>query len=333
MDTGINSQIEQQKKAKAVNFRKRLIVFLVCIFLSVFFWFLSVFGKYYNDVIQVKAVYINLPIYKVVANDLPEKISLKIRAQGFDLLKYKFLKFPISVNIDAKSIKSRLVGNVTKDFITASSFFPKIASQINPEFELIEIKPDTIFFNFDAAASKKIPVHLNTLVNIEKQFFLSDSIKIFPDSVTVSGPKSIIDTLKCLYTEHFEKDHIKKSEEFFVNISIPKLRKKIFLSTDKVAVTMHVTKYTEGKFNIPIEVLNLPPNYSYETFPSKATVYFKVSLDNYEKVSPFLFKLTIDYLNPISTIENNAKIEVSRAPDFVVISRIVPSTVEFIVKK
>lgn len=333
MNAGINSQLEQQKKTSTVNFQKKLTVFCVCIFLSIFFWFLSVFAKYYNDIIEVSATYINLPTNKVVANDLPEKIKLKIRAQGFDLLKYKLFKFPIEVEIDAKLMNVIGTEKSSKSFITAASLFQSVASKINPDFELVEIQPDTIFLRFDAMLSKKIPIRLNTLLKTEKQFFLSDSIKLFPDSITVSGPKSIIDTIKYLYTEHFEKEHIKNSEEFLVPISVPNASKHLLLSSQKVSVTIHVTKYTEGNFNIPIEVINLPENYTYETYPSEVSIYFKVSLDNYEKVSPNLFKLTIDYQKPGNLLDNNAKIEVTQAPDFVVVSRIVPSTVEFIVKK
>ena len=64
-------------------------VFLVCLSLASFLWFLNALEKHYTDHITVPVRYINLPKDKDLTGKLPDKFDLTVDAFGYTLLRHK----------------------------------------------------------------------------------------------------------------------------------------------------------------------------------------------------------------------------------------------------
>jgi len=64
-------------------------VFLACLALASFLWFLNALEKRYTDHIIIPVRYINLPKNKDLTGKLPEKLDLTVDAFGYTLLQYK----------------------------------------------------------------------------------------------------------------------------------------------------------------------------------------------------------------------------------------------------
>ena len=64
-------------------------VFLVCLALSSFLWFLNALEKHYTDHISVPVRYMNLPKNKNLVGKLPSKFELTVDAFGYTLLQHK----------------------------------------------------------------------------------------------------------------------------------------------------------------------------------------------------------------------------------------------------
>ncbi len=85
--------------------RRNIIVYFYCLSISIIFWFLVVFTKEYNTTLVFPVKYFNLPENKVVANQLPEEMSVDIKSTGFRLLWYKISNSTESLYIDVKNLK------------------------------------------------------------------------------------------------------------------------------------------------------------------------------------------------------------------------------------
>jgi hypothetical protein len=68
---------------------KRVIVFLGCLAISTFLWFLNALSKDYETTLIYPVKYVNLPDKRFLANDPPSNLELTIQAHGFTLLKNK----------------------------------------------------------------------------------------------------------------------------------------------------------------------------------------------------------------------------------------------------
>ncbi len=80
----------------------------------------------------------------------------------------------------------------------------QISGQLPAELQLLEIKPDTLHFQFARRASRMVPVRPDLVFALDGQFTTRDGILLEPDSVRVTGPDAILDTLGYISTERVD---------------------------------------------------------------------------------------------------------------------------------
>ncbi|MEM9022997.1 MAG: hypothetical protein AAGB22_04610, partial [Bacteroidota bacterium] len=68
------------------RFNQNFKIFLICLAIAVFVWFLKAFTKSYTLDLQYPLKYTELPQDKVVMTPLPRTLSVEVKAYGFDLL-------------------------------------------------------------------------------------------------------------------------------------------------------------------------------------------------------------------------------------------------------
>jgi len=193
------------KYLKKIYFRndKRVAAYLVCVVIATGFWFLNALSKTYTADITAPVVYTNFPNNKTLASQLPEQLELTIRAHGFTILRHKlsFLFMPLEFNVNELT-NNRMIGNRRSNFAFPSkSFLSELAYQMSNDLEILNMNPDTLNFQFDKMAQRKVKVKPVVQVNLKKQYQISGSIKTIPDSVIVSGPQVTIDTIQFAYTQ------------------------------------------------------------------------------------------------------------------------------------
>ena len=109
---------------------------------------------------------------------------------------------------------------------------------------------------------------------------------IQPDSVIISGPRVLVDTIESVYTEVYSQDRIK--EGFSEELRLQAIHKIEFNSVE-VWLQVPVEKFTTARISLPIEVINLPDSLVLRTFPGKVEISCQVGLSDYESLSGGLF--------------------------------------------
>lgn len=304
--------------------------FIICLFISVFFWLLMTLSKEYTMTVRFPANYINLPTDKVISNNLPDDVEIEIRAKGFALLAYKFRKKHETVDIDMKDARTLNYKNIY--YLLSNSRIDKIKPQFSNEIHILKINPDTIFINFNKKVSKQVPVNYNLSLLFNKQFNLTDSVTIQPAYITVSAESDVINKIDSVQTQHLTLRNLSNS----TTVKLPLLKtpelKHVEFSHSYVTATVNVTKYTEASLELPVEVENLPAGYSFKTFPDKVTVKFNVAFKNYEKISPLNFRAVVDY-KKIDKESNKLKIQLVKIPGGIRNVKLVTEKVEYIISK
>jgi hypothetical protein len=97
-------------------------------------------------------------------------------------------------------------------------------------------------------------------------------------------------------------------------------------------VIVPVEKFTEKTLTIPIKALNLPGDLLLRTFPGFITVSTMVSVSDYNKVTPDLFRAVVDY-NDVLSGSGKLKVNLVQSPAFIVNTKYLPKSVEFIIEK
>jgi len=332
----VTTDIIIKKEHRSFNYRKlrpdkRIFVFLFFVFVSSVFWFLKQMEAEYEATISIPVRYSNIPKDKILVGELTNTFNLRIKARGYKIIEYKIGNKFLPVIIDVNSLNLRIISKgKTRRFFALTHFLnEKINQQIGSELRVLEIKPDTLFFDFSRIAYKKVPVVSNLNILPEKQYMLKGAPQINPDSVVVSGDKSIIDTIQYVYTEEIQLENIDNNIDKSLDlIAIQDVQ----FSEDEVDVSIIVEKFTEGAQKVPVKTLNVPDSLILRVFPNEVDIVYFVGLNDYDKVFPQLFALVVDY-NDINPEINNINIKLLRYPEYLQSIRYNPNSVEYIIEK
>ena len=314
-----------------LKINRRISIITVCLLISTIFWFLIALSASYDTRLRFPLKYQNIPGHRLIVNDLPSGMQVFVKTTGFKILAYQFGKQPDSIELDVtsaltqgKELSKELVIVPTKVLIT------NFTEQLGNEYSINDLYPDSIAFNFSNKSAKKVPVILRNDISYAQQYTASSSPRLNPDSVVVSGPGALIDSLRSVYTENLVLKNVKAA----VNERV-RIRKEHLLSTDasEVRVTIPVEKYTEGSLEIPVHVINLRQGYNIKTFPPKATIRYHVSLSNYNKVNADMFNAIADASGLPDKGRQPLKITLLGTPDFAKIISVEPDRVDYILKK
>ncbi len=119
------------------------------------------------------------------------------------------------------------------------------------------IFPSYIQLEMDYISSISLPVLLNGLVEPAEDYLLTDGPVISPERVEVSGPASILDTLKVVQTARVELLRRRRdvAEAVRLRLPWPTLR----LNPESISLKARIERISQRRFTqIPLEVIGLP---------------------------------------------------------------------------
>lgn len=319
------------RKDKGLNNRD-VVVFVFFLFLSFIFWYLNTLGKDIDTGISYPVRFINLPEDRVLVEDLPSKLNLFLKGPGYSVLKLKLKGNRIPVVIDISTVNYRRVpgSNTLRYYIKTSGLIPKLTNQLKVDCEITSIKPDTLFFSFDRIVTKSVPVTADIDVITERQYFIKGQINIDPDSIIITGPRRIVDTIKIVKTR-FKRlaglNETIKKEILLDNI------KDISFSQRRITYTIPVEQFTEAEIQVPIKLLNIPDSIDIKIFPDAVSVRCLVAISDYKRVGEIPFEVVLDFNKVDLHTSEKIPLEVLNVPSFVNSFRFSPAKVDFLIEK
>jgi hypothetical protein len=316
---------------KKITLNRRVLTFFFFLLLSILFWFLTSMNKEYTAEISYPVRYIRFPEEKVLVNDIPDRLDLTVNASGYTLLSYRWRSRIAPIIFDVNSFSLNTMHNDPSTVYILSTYAKdRIAKQLSSEIQIIDINPDSLIFQFASRIEKFVPVMVNLDLEFEKQFMQVGPYKIDPDSILISGPELILDTISIIDTESFATADV--SESFEKELSLLRIN-KVDMDPSEVWVQVPVEKYTEASIKVPIEVINLPDSLLLRAFPAQITVNFQVGLSAYESLNEHFFRAVVDFAEAGSMLGNKLQVRLDRMPEFIQSVNYTPKTVEYILEK
>ena len=315
---------------KAIRHGKAF-VFLVCLGLSSFLWFLNSLEKNYTDHITLPVRYINLPKNKDLTGKLPEKFDITVDALGYTLLRYKLRLAFSPLLLDVNELTNNYLENryLSKYTISTNSHKEEFAKQISSEIGIISIRPDSLTFKVSHVKVKMVKVHPVTDLTFAREYILQKLPVAKPESILIRGPEEIIDTLTDIDTEVIRLKNLSQTVARDVALILsPELKTE----ENVVSVQINVEQYTEAKFEIPVLIINLPDSLLIKTFPSKVKVSCRVGVSQYNKLNSTNFKAIIDYSRR-SRILTKLPINLESVPGNVISVDYFPKEVDYITER
>ena len=148
MSSGILNRISNFTENEKVAFKKKALIFGFFLIISIGFWFINILNKKYIQEVSYPVIYKNFPSQKVQVGNPPENLELKVMASGYTLLWFQLSSkyIPISFSVNLFTMH-HLSGHDSSDFFITTNYAKDyISNQLIPNFEIITIRPDTLFF-------------------------------------------------------------------------------------------------------------------------------------------------------------------------------------------
>ncbi len=306
---------------KKTNFN----AFLFFLFFAIIIWIFVQFSKQYNQIIQIPVEYVNVPPNKLIAEDNPDELQLRMIENGFRIA--WFSMFAPTLSIDVAGLnedEERLV-------YVIDEHRKEIQQQLNIDFDNSRFLKDVLYIEYRQRKEKTIPVSSRIRVGFGAGYAATSEIRLEPDSITVSGPDNILDTLNQLQTQPISIENVKNDLAGTVAIDTSKLD-KVSVYQNRVTFSLDVEKFTEGSLEVPVEMVNVPSGLNVVIFPKEILVFYQVNLKDFSRVEASDFRVVGDF----SQASGNQDFVIPRIveqPDFVKNLRLNEKKIQFIIKK
>ena len=313
--------------------RKKLYIFSSFVLLSTLFWLIIKLSQDNETRLTFKVNLLNIPAELIVEDFSRDKFDVDLRTVGVRLFYINMLKQSRIVDVDFSLFHPIERNGSLFYYITDRQLAQKLPSSLQTETDIISVQPDTLFIKVKEAKTKNVPVVFNGSFEFLTRYRQYGEVAIEPAYILVSGPKNIVDKIDTLYTRETHFIEPDKPVEKSVEVTSPFLSESIALSDNRVNIFVDIREFTESKVEVALTV-DCPDEYIEEVenirlFPSRATIYYLVALDDYRKVTEDMFSLKVEC--PFGKESNNRlQVKVLSKPRYVEIMRVDPRRTEYI---
>ena len=302
-------------------------VFIGFLFISALFWVIITFSKTYKATLSFPIKYTNLSQDKLLQDNPNESIQLNIKSTGFKILRAHLFNKKIAIDISNVRRKN------SSFYVLLSKQKLAIEKQLFSETELLSFPKDTIFLNIGQLSSKKVKLVPNVNLQYHIGYDLVDSLKVVPDSILISGPNNLIDTISKLNLASLDLKDVKEDINKELQIIVPKTLDKIKLNTTKANLTGDVEKFTEGTLNVRFNIVNKPKDVVVNTLTETVQVSYIVALSKFDEIDENSFTVECNY-NLSSKRELTYLIpKITQKPGFVKSVKLNPQKIDFLIVK
>jgi hypothetical protein len=302
--------------------------FALFFLVSIVLWFLTKLSKEYESTVTYPVKYQNLPKDKLVQKVPASEVDIHIKATGFKILSGKL--FPRTLEVNAANLFSKSKNDY---YLLLPQQRLAIQKQMNTGVSIDHFIQDSVTMTLGVLSRKKVPVKLVSDLSYEAGYHINGDIAVTPDSVTVSGPESILDTLQFVSTTKFSQSEINEPVRKELLLEMFTSDQNVNLSVEKVTVDFSVEKFTEGTMKVPFTVLNLPEDVTINTFPKEVELTYKVALSQFNQIQSTSFQIECDYQ---LSVENNLSYlipKLTQQSDLVKNVKIAPNRIDFVIEK
>lgn len=282
--------------------------------------FISLSNEYFYTM-HFPVEFTDLPEGYAISNISEEVVNISLKGIGWQLAQITFGRNPkFSIPVQGEP------GRQTISLRNAIDYNTWLSTAV----EINDYSPSSLQFNLEKVKTKTVPVRLNIDTEFSEGYGLVSQVEFEPDSVTVSGPESIVNSIDSVTT--INKVYEDVNHRILQDIELEKIE-MVEYNRNRVRVILDVQKIVDKEFEgVEIEVLNIPPSKDLTLIPSKVSIILRGGINMLGKLTPGelsahvkfseALKDTLGYIVP--TVE---------VPEFMELIDIKPRRIEYIIQQ
>lgn len=214
----------------------------------------------------------------------PESITVKLKAKGWQLLSLNLgskSEYLISAGNDSGLIKVDPVNEIDEN------------TWLNAGYSITEVTPRQITFSVERVKFKKLKVEALTDLTFSDEYGLATPVRIFPDSILVAGPSTVLDNTNTLKTKMVTLSSLDSKVKIITELDEPTGFK---LEQNNAELTFDVQRIVEKSFeNIKVDIEGVPKDRDVVLIPNTITCSLRGGINILGKIHSEEIKATIDY--------------------------------------
>ena len=311
------------KKIRSLYKTRKFNVFVFFVLLALIYSMISKLTSNYTKTIVFVVKPVDVPSDQVVLDQSIDSIRLELEGYGYNLAKYYIDQPIIEISLnDLNKVKSKYQWTKQRNF-------SDLQSKFNKSVRLVSSSVDQIEFIIEQYESKKVPVELKLELDYKSGFDSFNEYKLSKDSIMITGPNSLIDTINMIQTHKLVLNQIDSEINTKIRIK-PSENNNITHSDTELDFQLKVEKFTEESIKVPVTIVNIDDNMKINYYPKVVSVLYRVSIREYKSVNPMDFRVECD-LNTINRDNSVLISSITKKPNNVRKCRIENNQIQYVI--
>ena len=304
--------------------RHNILTFLVFLVISTGLWMLIKLSEQVTTQASFGIKLVEAPTDKMLTSDESQTVKFSLQANGFKTLGCRLLRdSKRSVAVSLAEVPYRIESGTTYSF-SSQYVAEKIAKLLGVNASDISMNDDKVYFNMEPMKSKVVPVVLRSDIRTQQRYEAYGLPILEPATVTVFGPKDVLDTLTSVSTVMLSRSGVNATVVENVGLD---LGEALRCDIAEVKATIEVLQFTEQELQVPV---SMPDTLKMRFFPEMVKIKYVVAMKDYPAMTPDMFCVEID---PTQADGEQPLLDVrlSRQPDNIKLLSVEPQRVEYLI--
>lgn len=301
--------------------KRKIMTIGLIVSLSVLLWVFVSFSDEFSVTLNLPTQVIDVPEQYSVSSVSSSNVSIGLKGTGWQLAPHTmgrdpkfFIPSPLETGESEVSIRNVLYAN----------------SWLSSTLQLAEIAPEKISIKIENTISKKVGIVPLISLSYKAGYGLVSPVKIDPDSVLITGPKSLIDQIIIVNTVGSVQKNLEGQSS-----TILKINQQNYVQTNikECKVDFDVQKIVDKTFeDLVIRTKNLPSRYELILSPTKLSIVLRGGISQLSKLKNENLNIFVRFEQAL-TDTSGAITPIIEIPDFTSLIDIKPNRLEYIIKK
>jgi hypothetical protein len=315
--------------------RSRAFTFILCLIVSFVAWLSIKLSKETTRVVPLEISINNIPDNLIFTHLSDSAFALSLQTTGIRLLSQQGIRGTNKLETDFSSLQKLRGDEENVYFYTAAQAESRYSLLNEISRSRLSAHPDTIYFAATRGFRKKVPVLAQLQIDYRPGFKLYNYPRISPDSVYVTGPERMKDSVNFIHTDVIKANLVDKSLTLDASLINPLYSQNIRLSETRVSVKIPVEEFTEATVELPLTI-NCPdlqtkfPESRILLFPESVDIHYLVAMKDIRTITVDMFKVMVHCPDTTGHGKARLPISVTEHPGLVNIIRTRPSDVEYV---
>lgn len=272
-------------------------IFLIFLLIAATLWFFNKLSHEYTVDVETTLALESSPPGRLLVGEATRPLILRLHGSGYQLMRFMYFSGTAPLKLDLRDTwRNFSYQSEGESFITGRQLEPLLSRQMPSGLLLESVLTDSLSCTYSSLAHRKVPVRSHLSYTLADQRLQTAPVRIFPDSVWVSGPEATLDALRTVDTEELIFGELEESA--FDRVPLVQLP-DVEYSPEHVEVTVPVAQYTECELSIPIQMRGVPDSLEMTLLPAQVTLRFNAPLERYGELQASAFSVYVHW-EPLS---------------------------------